>query len=198
MQPRTTNSQAKQDLPIFLLKSVIALVVVVVGVSLGIIYGSAFSLAGQLKPEDLTNSTFLEIGDHFPNYKLQQASDGTVHTVEELVSLGPTLFIFASPTCGACQTMLKIWDRRVTPNLRPDIQIVLVFDKSEVTEDNVTTLTAQPFGARLYMTDRHAQTEEDGIIATPTTIAVDSSNRIKFVATGFVKNVDSDFINRSL
>ena len=182
------------------LKSLVAGIVIFVGIAGGIYTGMAFSNKGLLgvSPADLPNSSYLDLGEQFPNYTLWNPKDGTETTVAKLVSRGPTLLVFVSSTCGACKTMAGYWKRKEISNLRDDIQIALVYDKDELmSEYGMADILDLP-GSLVLGIDRSANKTDDGISATPTFVALNTDGKIEMIMTGFRRDIGSKFLNELL
>lgn len=182
------------------LKSLIAGIVIFAGIAGGIYTGMAFSGKGLLglSPEDLPNNTYLDLGERFPNYTFWNPKDSSKTMVAQLTRQGPTLLVFVSANCGACQTMAGFWKRKEISNLRDDIQIALIYDKNELmSEEGLEAILDLP-GSLVLGIDRSGDETDDGISATPTFVALNTHGKIEMIMTGFRRDVGSKFINELL
>lgn len=189
--PDTINSR-------FIIKWIIAAVIICAGVGGGIYAGFALSNEGYGLPSEqaLKNTTYLEIGQQFPDYELKDYRSGMKLKVSHLIQKGPMLLVFVSSHCGACEAMNTYWEKRIVQHLDKDIQLYWVYDVLEE-ENRGFDSTALP-AARVMTTMRAKQMSSDGITSTPTFVGITSDRNIALVINGFDKNVDADYFNDRL
>ncbi len=182
----------------FIIKWVIAAVIICAGVGGGIYAGFALSNEGYGLPSEqvMKNTTYLEIGQQFPDYELKDYASGETIKVSDLGKKGSALLVFVSSHCSACEMMNTYWERRIVNHLDKDIQLIWVYDAMEE-ESKGFDSTALP-SARVVTTVRAKQMSNDGITATPTFVGITSDRSIALVLNGFDKNIDADFFNDRL
>lgn len=185
----------------FLGKAIIASVLIFVGVGSGVYVGTVLSNNGIIGGNSagvLTNSSYLEIGDTFPDYAVVDYETGQELSISVISNQKPTLLLFVSSACGACMTMAAYMRDKIIDGLDREIQIVMIYDSDELEylEDNSILLNIP--GSKTLGTNRHEQIQQDGIYVTPTLVALDTSGKIKFVMTGFSKNLNAEIINESI
>ena len=177
----------------------VAGIIAVVAVAGGVYTGNALSLkADSLSPNSLTNDSFLDVGDQFPDYSLVDISNGDTVRVSEMASSHGALLVFADASCGVCEYMFQYWGRKVMPKLAEGTRVVVIFDSGDTDTSAFSGARQHLSSAVVATTDRHSQSESDGVFQTPTLIAIDRHNRIKFVCTGFDRRVTADFLNNTL
>jgi hypothetical protein len=182
----------------FIVKWIIAAVIICAGVGGGIYAGFALSNEGYGLPSEqaLKNTTYLEIGQQFPDYELKDQISGMKLKVSTLNERGSLLFAFVSSHCGACEAMNKYWEKRIVQHLDKDIHLIWVYDAFE--EENKGFDSTALAAARVMTTDRAKQIGTDGITATPTFVGITSDRNIALVVNGFDKNIDADYFNDRL
>lgn len=167
----------------------------------GVYVGTALSnrsISGNILPINLENSSYLSIDDTFPDYSLLEHKTEVATTISEVVSQGPTLFIFVSSTCGACNTMAVILKNKVVTDLRQEIQIALIYNQDELESlDQSGGLLDVP-GAKIFGTNRYEQFDQDGMFATPTLVALNKERKVSFIMTGYSRRIDAEFINENI
>jgi len=123
----------------FALKAIVAGIVIFAGIGGGVYVGlsaSGKSAFTGLRPENLQNTTNLNIGDTFPDYTLMDLKSGEQMSVSEMRKRGPLLLAYVSNTCGACESMATFWrKRKVLEKVRGDIQVAMVYDKDDFIEN---------------------------------------------------------------
>lgn len=181
----------------FLVKSIAAGIVIFAGVAGGIYTGMALTRQGST-PEEMPNNTLLDIGETFPDYALWNPHTNETTSVSALTSRGPTLLIFVSANCGPCHSMAAYWRKKVTSQLREDIQIALVYNNDELVSDDRQVKLLDIPGALTLGADRATQREDDGITSTPTFVALDEQMKISLILTGFRRDLGSDYFNENL
>lgn len=174
--------------------------VIFAGIAGGMYVGTAWSHRFRdLTPESAQNDSFYELGEEIPNYKLWDVNTREDLHVRDLLARGPALLVFVREDCDYCKLMMEFWKRKVVSDLRSDIQIVLVYDDKDFSPEVTGSYKlGNLVRGRIVTTDREAQHEEDGIIATPTVIGVGTDSRIQFVVSGFNRDVSFAFINQNL
>lgn len=181
----------------FIVKSAIAVVAISLGVAIGIYTGAAFtgSNIGGLTADQLPNNSLIEIGETFPDYTFSEISSGKEIKLSQITAKGPAVLIFVSSTCKPCQIMATYWNKKVVRGLREDIQIVLVFDEDEVESSGYQEDHLAIEGAMIVKANRFDQSTIDGITSTPSFAAIDKEQKVRFITSGFRKDIDSEFIN---
>ena len=94
--------------------------------------------------------------------------------------------------------MMTVWQRKEAALLRSDVQLVLVFSDEDWTGEDPTANGLIITGARAFVADRQRERDKDGIITTPTLVGLDRGSRIRFISTGFDRQVNVEFINENL
>jgi thiol-disulfide isomerase/thioredoxin len=142
------------------------------------------------------NRSYLDVGDHIPDYEVFDVSTRQKTTLRSLMGNRPALLLFVSTTCGPCQAMSDYWDRKVLSTLKSEIAVFALFDDSDWFSDSTRSHSNHPFkNAKVLTIDRDAYKDFDGITTTPTLVAIASDGRVKLVATGFSRKVGSDVLN---
>ena len=185
----------------FIAKAIIACVLIFVGVGGGVYVGTALSNSGIIGSNSagvLTNTSYLEIGDTFPDYAVVDYETGQELSISVISNQKPTLLLFVSSACGACMTMAAYMRDKIIDDLDREIQIVMIYNLEELEymEDNSILLNIP--GSRIVGTNRHEQIQQDGIYVTPTLVALDSESEIKFIMTGFSRKLNAQIINESI
>lgn len=197
----TEVNQESRSMKKFLIKSLISLVVILGGVGGGIYIGSAFTgkKIGLITPEDLPNSSLLEIGETFPDYVLTDLATGNAFNIRDFTNdQGRTILMIVSPTCEPCHVLVDFWNKKIEPQIEKDVNVLIVFDSLETT---VTDLAEKPLVFRRsnsVSTNRFEQTKTDRMQGTPTIVGLDASCRIKFISSGFSHDLNARFINKFL
>jgi hypothetical protein len=174
--------------------------VIFIGVAGGMYVGSAWSLRSR----DMTsigskNDSFFDVGDIFPNHSLRDQRSKETILVHDLAKRGPILLVFLRHDCGFCRMMVGYWRNKLVSELKREIQIVLVYDEEEFDPDQPDHFElANQIPCRVVTTDRSTQSETDGIVSTPTVVGVDVNARIKFVISGFTRDLTAELINQYL
>lgn len=182
--------QQGERLPHFFLRWGVAGLIGFAAVAGGIYTGNAVSLpVDNFSPKSLTNDSFLEIGDRFPDYSLIDVSSGDTVRVSTIVADEGALLVFADASCGVCEYMFQYWERKVMPKLRTGTNVVVVYDSADLDTSAFSGAREHLPSARIAVADRQSQSESDGVFQTPTLIAIDNHSRIKFVCTGFDRRV---------
>ncbi len=185
----------------FIAKAIIACVLIFVGVGGGIYVGTAFSnraMPGGITPDILNNDSYLKIGETFPDYEFFPHNSDSRIKLSSITNQNPALLLFVSSGCGACVSMASSIRNRVLPDLREDIDLILIYDIIELENiENDSVLLDIP-GSSVYGAVRKEQIEQDGMFATPAMVAIDSDREIKFIMTGFNPKIDAEFINDNL
>ena len=179
----------------FAIKALIAGIVCFCGIAGGIYFGMTASGLGafQMMPEALPNTSYLSVDDVFPDFDLLEAGAQIPVTVSELASESPTLLVFVSASCGACEQMAAFWRKRTVHELEDSIQIALVYDENDLPNPHGELLDIP--GARVFSADRASHAAEDGILSTPTFVGLDRSSRVLFVHSGFTPKLDGKVLN---
>lgn len=185
----------------FIVKAIIAGVLIFLGVGGGVYVGTALSNRGIFKdtsPGGFSNNSYLEIGTKFPDYTLVDHETGQETSVAKLAAQKPTLLLFVSSACGACMTMVAYLRDNIIDNLDREPQIIMIYNSEQLDymEDNSLLLDIP--GSRIFGTNRHEQIQQDGIYVTPTLVGLDSDREIKFVMTGFSRKLNAEFINKNI
>lgn len=190
-----------QSLKLFVLKAIVALVVILVGVGGGIFIGSTMTGQefGSLSPEDLPNNSLFEIGEVFPNYKFTESDSDNDFEIRNFTNnKGRTLLIIVSPTCEPCHVFADFWNKKIIDKIDEDVNILLVFDSSEVETSNPDEKPLTLNRSIAVTTNRFEQSRSDRLLGTPTIVGLDSDCRIKFISSGFSPALDAEFINKNL
>lgn len=195
-----SNDQQDTHSPVrgFVLRWIIGGIIIFIGVTGGVYTGSLIASKGQNgpSPDALSNRTFLEIGDSFPDYPLNDVFGGTQTSVAQLTARGPVLLTFVSRGCDACEHMLNQWRRKVIGRLNKKIQVVLVYAADEGSPEELREAPVP--GTLVVTTDRKNQKKIDGITSSPILIGLDLHSKITMIISGFDSNVGSDYLNKHL
>ena len=194
IESETTTGTIRQ----FMLKWLFAAACLFVGISGGVYTGMDLSgrTLGEPSPEARENSTFLDVGEMFPDYELLNVIDSTVIRVSDLTAISSVLLVFASSSCSACDMMNTFWRKRVLPKLAADVQVVWVFDAFEsLSPENYDRL---PKRVKIVTTQRDEQFTEDGITATPTLIGIQRGGAIGFIINGFDRRIGAEFVQDNI
>lgn len=186
---------------VFLVKSIIALFVIFLGVGGGIYVGSAFSgkKIGSISPEDLPNSSLLEIGEIFPDYEFANLTSGEVFNISDFAKKnGRTILMIVSPTCEPCHVLADFWNKKIEPKIDDDVNVLLVFDSLETVISDSAEKPLVMQRAISVNTDRSEQAKSDRMQGTPTIVGLDAGCRIKFISSGFTQDLNARFINKFL
>lgn len=185
----------------FIVKAIIASVLIFLGVGGGIYVGTALSNRGTplgISPGMLTNSSYLKRNEKFPDYKLTEYKSENEVSITTLTRESPTLLFFLSTSCDACYQLASFVRNAVAGNLHDDIQIVLIFDVGDLTDSTYYPDSLIIPNARTFITERRAQILEDGLNVMPSVVGLDNENVIKFIMSGYNRMINADFINRYL
>lgn len=192
------ESSGSSSLALFVLKAIVSALVIFAGVAGGIYTGLALRGTARVNPEGLLNSTYLSIGERFPDYELWDTDAGENKNISDVVRDAPAVLLFLSQQCGACRTMLTHWQKRVIPTLRQDIRIILIYDDVKPPSDESLVYPDIVRRAIVATTNRTEQRDDDGIVGTPTLVALDNHMTIRFIVSGFDRQIDSEFMGRHL
>lgn len=184
----------------FSAKAFVAGIVIFGGIAGGIYTGTALSGggSGSPSPESLSNNSYLNIGETFPDYALSNQALNLETSISRITANGPALLVFVGAGCGACRTMAAIWKKREIVGLRDDIKIVLIYDSEELMREQEAGELLDIPGALTLGSDRGSQRDDDGILSTPTFIAIDENREIQFVVSGFRRDLGSKYVNEHL
>ena len=181
----------------FVLRSVIAGIIGAVALAAGIYAGNAFSgTRSNYSPESLTNDSFLEIGDDFPNYALTDVATKDTVDVSTVTATYGAILVFADGSCGACEFMFQFWEHRVLPQLAERIRIVVIYDAADSDTGAFAKVRTHLPSAQIMVTQRLSQNQSDGIFQTPTLVAVDRLRKIRFLSTGFDRKISAAFLTK--
>lgn len=185
----------------YIVKAIIASVLIFVGVGGGIYVGTAFSnrsIFNDTSPGGLSNNSYLEIGSKFPDYTLVDHKTGQELSISNLTVQKPTLLFFLSTSCDVCYKLSDYVKSSIIPNLRDDIQIAIIFDSTEIA--NVKSIPdALIFpGSKIFVTDRRSQNLDDGINIMPSVVGLYVDRKIRFIMSGYNRKINAGFINEIL
>jgi len=189
-------SEAKQ----YLLRALVAGVIATVSIAVGVYVGFTQSLqtSGDVTPDSLRNDSYLDIGEPMPSAIVSLIGDDREASLSKLLEGRRSLVVFMSGGCGACNTMIRYWNKKLVPKLATDIQIVCVYDQDEL-EDARTALQEEQLRNAIAVTvDDSFMRENAGIFVMPTTVGVSNGGIIAFIASGMDKRITSEFLDATL
>jgi hypothetical protein len=182
----------------FVLKCLLAATIVFVGICGGAL--TVTSLIGRglwsPGPKTLNNTSLLDIGAQFPDYPLFSVQSDSLTSILQVVKNTPTVLLFVSKNCDVCVALDEFWSKRVLPSLDKSIQVVLVYDSSEVAQ--VAGTQSPVIGAKQFLTPRWSQMPKDGLSSTPAIVGLRGDGRIEFISSGFDKRIGARFIMKML
>jgi thiol-disulfide isomerase/thioredoxin len=178
----------------------LACAVLAVGVAGGVYTGSALvAWFGTDPASSLTNYSLLDAGDRFPDYTMYALGDQHELSLSGIVGDRPALLLFLAQECGYCRLLLSFWEKRVLPQLHSDVIVILIFDRAELPLEEIEEYRLGYVGDLLIVAmDRTLHKTDDGIVSTPTIVALGPDMGIVFIQSGFDRGVTADFINERL
>jgi len=190
------RTEKKSGLGSFIVKSLIAAVIVAVGIVVGMYAGTLLTSPNAPASGVIHNQSYLVEGDLFPDYELWDVNRRAELQVSDVLKDGPALLVFMNHHCTACHMMLEKWKESVIPELQRPIRVVLVYDDADPPPEDWQPYTSPTGNVLTVTTNRGDQHDEDGIEATPTLVAVGTDGRIKLVATGYQRRIDAEMLNQ--
>ena len=164
----------------FLLRWLIIGAILSAAVAAGIYSGYALSgKTASARPDSLATTSFLKIGDEFPDYELWDAQLNLTTTVRHVTGGGSTLMAFVSKDCGACWSLVEYWGEKVVPQSDPGIRVLRVFDAADRPLPDPRRDQLHLPRSRIVTTHRSTQKAIDGIDLTPTVIGLDENSKTR-------------------
>lgn len=179
----------------FVIRWLIAGTTIVAAIALGIYTGSAMISNKPNHPEDFVNRSFLDIGDHFPDLMLEDLETRELVSLSSSMKGQPALIVYVSVGCGACRGMLSYWSRVVLPNLRAEIQVLLILDGPVPADGEQPAEWLLVPRCHLLATLDDDQSDGLGISSTPAVFGIDSNQKIQVVSFGFSRDLTAELIN---
>lgn len=175
--------------------------IISVAVASGVYFGFSQSLSKSraLSPDLLRNDSYLEIGDTLSLSELEVKSGSRSTTLAEIIGDNRAIVVFLSHDCGACEAMVRHWNRHLVPLLPQDMRLVCVYDDDDNDPQRDTWDAEGSLKRAILVFASNSRFQgTTGIHATPTTIGVVAGGRIAFVMTGLDKRVNLEFLERVL
>jgi len=176
----------------FILRSIIFVVIIAIGTSLGLFLGNKLGFVGitegkPLEPKDIIHDTNLIVGQKFPNTQVENLSRNRFN-LDFLINGEKTLLCFVSNGCEPC---LEFVDE-MTENsayTNSDYKPVLITMDLEFYDENYNFTAYRPMVDFLNAQSIHKY---------PTLIGIDQNRVIKFIIPGLSSFIDPDFIDKYL
>lgn len=147
----------------------------------------------------LSNYSLLDPGDRFPDMWLLDLKNGQQFELSDVTAVHPAVLVFIAQECGFCHALLAYWEKKVFPQLSDDIAVIPVFDTADTPLTDMQNYDLSYLHpVCLAATDRSAQRKEDGIVSTPTIVALEPGMTIDFIQSGFNRSVTGEFLNSRL
>lgn len=188
----TPQAEAHIDYKTLIIKATVFFVVIAVGITTGIVIATKLGVADKfvsmtLSPENLENSSCLQIGQPFP---LLETVDGDGEFVDLLPLLQGRKCIIGiiSAGCQPCHRLVRFLEVNGFGR-SDDIQVILL------------ALDPQPFKDETELTVVQVASEaleEFEIYAFPTIIGVADDGRISLVSSGFSRHLTEDFLRDNI
>ena len=159
------------------------LVVGVIGVLAGhwfVNWRQAEAKAGMYKAAaDLPQPTVNE-GDLFPNVSLTDAN-GQAITMEQIVNGKNTAIIYMSPTCGACNTIVRMWSL-YKDKLPVDFQVVMISQGHPLLTSDYVKEKEFPYA--YYSDSSKTLTKEYNFMRYPRAFGITANGHLAFIKHG--------------
>lgn len=174
----------------FITKSLISLVVIVIGVISGLYIAIDFGLvkwiqAQTLTPEDIVNNTNLKIDDEFPQCKVTD-KNGTSYDITSLIEGKKSIVAIVSNGCEACLDLMYALDNnKIVPD---DYQLILLSSDPEYffQEYNYNTYKV-PYEFLL----------NNSLEAYPTILVTSKIGKLRIICSGYTSLMSKKFIEQS-
>ncbi len=176
----------------FFLKSLFSFIIIVFGVTAGLFLGNFFGFTSKVnsmsfEPEKITQDTNLELHQKFPEVQVDDLLDFQ-SSLTPLLAGKKTLLCFVSNGCDACiQFVNAISDKSILPD--NSYQIILLSPDVEFFKKNYSFSAYQVNWDFL---------ESQHINKFPTIMGIDESRAIKFIHTGYIPQLDIDYLKTYL
>jgi hypothetical protein len=171
--------------------------VIFFGTFIGVRAGLAFKSSDgtELSPETLSNQTTMKIGREVPDLPLLSL-DGSQSTLATITNGRRSLVGFLTLGCGACKDLLNDWSSlALSPEEGRQIVIVAVG-----TPEQAATELPQSVRDRypIYCCEEVTLDAACGVSVFPTQAGIDQKGLIRFVASGYTKQIGRSFFDKYL
>ncbi len=182
----------KKTIGLILLTGVVVFAAVFLGIRAADVIATNNS---TLSPEDLSNQSSLKIGDPPPSLDIATL-EGSPMTLADLSHEHPVVVAFVMPGCGPCGELMKDWDAVGFAEGARWKPVVVVAGDSSQARNSLPRAILQSYP--VYTCDEGELANTTNITVSPTLLGLGSDGTVRFVVSGYTKQVGVDFFTRYL